>query len=120
MKKILVIEDETSLAQILQTQLSNAGFKITTIFDGKEASELLKAESFDLILLDLILPNFDGFEILEEMKKTKNKTPVIVLSNLGQKEDFQRAMGLGAINYFIKSDVTVADIISTIKKFFQK
>lgn len=120
MKKILIVEDETSLAQILQTQLSSAGFKITTIFDGKEALELLKIDSFDLILLDLILPNVDGFEILTELKKIKNKTPVIVLSNLGQKEDFQRAMDLGAVNYFIKSDVTVSSIIETVKNFLAK
>jgi DNA-binding response OmpR family regulator len=120
MKKILIIEDETSLTKILADELIAAGFDVSTVFDGRRALQTLKIEHFDLILLDLILPNVDGFEILAETKKMKIKAPIIVLSNLGQKEDIQKSMDLGATEYFVKSNVTVSSIVDFVTKFLKQ
>ena len=73
-------------------------------------------EKFDLILLDLIMPVMDGFELLEKMKERGLKTPVIVLTNLGQTEDAKKAKELGAVDYFIKSNTAIADVVKHIDK----
>ena len=87
--------------------------------DGKQAIELLNSEEFDLVLLDLILPKMNGFDILQTMKKEgKNiQTPVIVLTNLETSSDIQRAIELGAMTYLVKANYELADIVSKIKSF---
>ena len=115
-KKILIVEDERPMARALELKLENSGFKTRNVYDGKEALEVLKKNKFDLILLDLVMPNFSGFDLLLKLKQAKNKTPVIVSSNLGQEEDIKRSKDLSVLNHFVKSDTSIVELVSHIEK----
>ncbi len=115
-KKILIAEDEKPMANALSLKLGSAGFETQAVYDGEEAITILKKSKYDLILLDLVMPKKDGFAVLEELRKMKISTPVIVASNLGQEEDRKKAMDLGAKDYFIKSDTTLAAIVEQVRK----
>ena len=115
-KKILIAEDEKPMANALSLKLNSAGFETTLVYDGDSAISAAKSTSYDLILLDLVMPIKDGFFVLTELKKMKNNTPVIVSSNLSQDEDIKRARDLGARDYFIKSDTTLAQIVEKVKQ----
>ena len=114
-KMILIVEDEKPLAHALEMKLKNDGFITKTCINGSDALEEVKKNDYAMMLLDLIMPVVDGFAVLEGMKAAKLKTPVIVLSNLGQEEDRVKAKGLGAIDYFVKSNTPLADIIKRVK-----
>lgn len=114
-KKVLIVEDERPLVRALELKLKTAGFLTKGVFDGAQALEELKQEKYDLILLDLVMPNTDGFAVLEELQSRKNHTPIIVTSNLGQEEDFNRAKKLGAKDYFIKSNTSLAELVKQIQ-----
>lgn len=118
MKKIFIIEDEQSLREILMMRLKDAGFEIETAIDGAEALEKLKTITPDIILLDIILPKVNGFEVLEKIKEDIRikDIPVIVLSNLGQDTDIKRALDLGAADYFIKAQHSLLEIVELVKK----
>jgi DNA-binding response OmpR family regulator len=118
--KILVTEDEKPLAHALQFKLTKAGFEVELASDGEEALSILKKNSFDLIILDLIMPKLDGFGVLTELQKRKNKIPVIVASNLSQGEDAAKAKSLGAVDFFIKSDTPINDLVARVNKFLKK
>lgn len=119
-KKILLIEDDKFLSGILIKRLQDAEFEARLSETATDALNLLKREKVDLILLDLILPGMNGFDFLKEIK-TKNpeltEIPVIVLSNLGQDEEINRAKQLGAKNFLIKAHYTTKEIIEKIKEF---
>lgn len=110
-KQILIIEDERPLAHALELKLQHEGFDTAVALNGEDGLEKALAEKFDLILLDLIMPKIDGFTVLQELKDHNVKTAVIVLSNLGQDEDQQRAKTLGAVDYFVKANTPIAEII---------
>lgn len=110
-KRVLVVEDEKPMAYALQLKLTRSGFKTAVVFGGEEALELLGRENFDLIVLDLVMPNVDGFAVLEELRRRKIMTPVIVISNLGQEEDIKRAKALGVRDYFVKSDTSIVTLV---------
>ena len=113
-KKILVVEDEKPLAHALQLKFTHDGFEVDTATNGREGLEMALKNKYDAILLDLIMPHMDGFSFLQELKDKKIKTPILVLSNLGQSEDKERAKELGAVNYYVKSNTPIADIISAV------
>lgn len=115
-KTILLVEDEMPLAHALEMKLTHEGYAITTAANGVEALAEAKKGKYDLILLDLIMPMLDGFSVLTELKDRKVKTPVIVLSNLGQEEDRVKAKQLGAVDYFVKSNTPIAEIVSRIRQ----
>ena len=115
-KKVLIIEDEEALSTALQLKLSSAGFNVTVILNGKDGLETALSGSFDLILLDLILPLIDGFTILGKLKEAGKKTPVIVLSNLSQAEDVEKAKNLGALDYLVKSDIQLSKVLEYVQK----
>jgi len=114
-KKILIVEDEEPVARAPQLKLQRYGIESEIVPDGREALLRLSKEKFDLITLDLILPKMDGFDVLEEIRKKGNPVPVLVVSNLGQEEDIQRAKKLGAIDYFVKSNMQLAQIVERIR-----
>jgi DNA-binding response OmpR family regulator len=114
-KKILVVDDEKPLAKALELKLSHAGFDVKTAFDGREAIDAIKNNHFDLILLDLVMPKLDGFGVMLEMKQNNIQIPIIVTSNLSQKGDNDKAKELGAIEYFVKSNTPLSDIVNYIK-----
>lgn len=115
-KKILIVEDEKPISKALELKLSISGYNVRCAFDGIEAIELLKKEKFDLILLDLMMPKKDGFTVLQEMKDKGIKVPVIVSSNLSQSEDFSKAKQLGAVDFFVKSNTPIVEVVNNIKK----
>lgn len=113
MKKILIVEDDKYLANAHRVKLSKSGFEAMIAYDGEQAIQSMDSFNPDLILLDLIMPNKDGFAVLAELKQTPKwqHIPVIVTSNLSQKEDINRALELGAANYIIKSNSDLNDLL---------
>lgn len=120
--KILVVEDETFLVKIYAVKLKKEGFDVSIANDGEEAVRMAASVKPDLILLDLILPKMNGFEALEKIRATpeNKKTPVIVLSNLGQEEDIKRAEALGADDYLVKANFSIQDIVAKIRGTLDK
>jgi len=117
MKKILIIEDDKFLRELIVQKLLKEGFEISEAIDGEEGIKKIKEEKPDLILLDLILPGIDGFEVLSRAKKDPSlaSIPVIILSNLGQKDDVERGLKLGAVDYLIKAHFTPGEIIEKVR-----
>lgn len=116
-KKILIVEDEKSLAHALKFKLESAGYTVDVENDGASGLATIKSKKFDLVLLDLVMPKVNGFGVLEELKKIKNSTPVIVLSNLGQDTDIATAKRLGAKDFLIKSDTQLEGIVDKVRNF---
>jgi len=117
-QKILIVEDDAFLADIYKTKMEMEGFKVMVATDGEKGLKMIQTKAPDLVLLDILLPKMDGFAILEEAKKaeeTKN-IPIILLTNLGQNEDVERGLGLGAADYLIKAHFKPAEVASKIKK----
>lgn len=120
-KKILIIEDEATLQKALSEFLSLEGFEVLNALDGEIGIQKAKAEIPDMILLDIILPKKDGYEVIEDLKreeKTKN-IPIILLSNLGSSEDVEKAFSLGVTNYLVKADYKLEDIAKKIKEMLK-
>ena len=122
MKNILIIEDDAFLRDLISKKLSSVDFSISEAIDGESGLKKAKEESPDLILLDLLLPAMDGFEVLSTLKNDKKTSaiPIIILSNLGQKEDLDKGMGLGAADYLIKAQFTPEEIVAKVKGIFEK
>lgn len=114
-KKILIVEDEKPLAHALELKMTHEGYETTVASTGREGLEKASSGDYDLILLDLILPEVDGFAILEGLKAKSLKPIVVVLSNLGQDEDRKKAEEFGVKNYLVKSNVPLADIVKVVK-----
>lgn len=115
-KKILILEDEKPLAHALELKLTHEGFEVTTSDSGEVGVSLLEKEKFDLVITDLILPGVDGFGVLETMQSKKLHVPVMVMTNLNQEEDKKRAHDLGALDFFVKSNSTLSEIVEEVKK----
>jgi DNA-binding response OmpR family regulator len=116
-KTILIIEDDKFLRELIARKLNEEDFEVSEAVDGEEGIKKIKEEKPDLILLDLILPGIDGFEVLARMREdsTLSSIPVIILSNLGQKEDVEKGLKMGAVDYLIKAHFTPGEIIDKIK-----
>lgn len=118
-KKIIIVEDDRFLRKVYEEKFkSMEGYETLSAADGVSALDLIRKEHPDLVLLDLVLPEMDGFTVLEKLKVDPELAdiPVIILSNLGQEEDLIRGQELGAADYLIKSDVTIKSISEKIKK----
>ncbi len=115
-KKILIVEDDNFLRKLVVRKLVSEGYDVSEALDGEQGIKKAQTESPDLILLDLILPGVDGFEVLARIKSNKDTSliPVIILSNLGQKEDIEKGFNLGAVDYLIKAHFTPNEIIEKI------
>jgi DNA-binding response OmpR family regulator len=120
--KVLLAEDDKFISRAYKDGLSRAGFLVVPAMDGAEAFLKAKESIPDIILLDLIMPLKNGFEVLEEIKADSDlkKIPVIVLSNLGQETDIDKARMLGAADYMIKSNFSMKEIIEKINKVLEK
>lgn len=100
MYSILIVEDEQAIANLISTYLSNQGYRCTCAYDGQQGADLVEGERFDLILLDIMLPEIDGYELLEYIKPTQ--TPVIFLTARGEVNDRIRGLRMGADDYLVK------------------
>lgn len=120
-KKVLVIEDDKFLRELIVQKLIKEGYDISEAVDGEIGIKKIKEEKPNLVLLDLILPGIDGFEVLSQMKRESSlaSTPVIILSNLGQKDDVEKGLKLGAVDYLIKAHFTPGEIIDKIKSILK-
>lgn len=118
MKRILVVDDDKFLSGAISLKLQHEGYETKIATDGIEALEMLKAFFPDLIILDLVMPNKDGFATLKEIKADAmwKNIPVIIASNLGQKEDIDWGKKLGAVDYVIKADLSLKDLTEKIKR----
>ena len=121
-KTILLIEDDAFLANMYAAKLKMEGFQIITAEDGEKGLSLAVGGAAELILLDIMLPKMDGFEILTKLKKdSKTKAiPVILLTNLGEREDVDKGLALGADDYLIKAHFMPSEVVSKIKKLLAK
>ena len=118
MKNILLVEDDPFLVEIYNTKLKDSGFEVDTATDGEECLKKIGEKKPDIILLDIVLPNTNGWEILRKVGKDENlKTvKIIVLSNLSQKEEVDKGMQLGAVKFLIKSHFSPSEVVEEIKK----
>ncbi len=115
--RILLAEDEASIREVLSRRLQQAGYEIIEAKDGQAAIKLFKGNTVDVVLLDLVMPLKSGFDVLEEIRvKMKSKVPVIILSNLDQKEDLELTKNLGADEFIVKSNVSMRNLISRISR----
>ena len=118
MKKILFIEDEPTLQKAIGRYLEQEGYEIKNALDGDIGIKIAKKDKPDLILLDIILPKKDGFEVLKELKEdegTKN-IPVIILTNLESEDNIEKALSLGATTYLVKANYRLEEISKKIKE----
>ena len=122
MKSILLVEDDPFLIDIYTTKLKEAGFSVEVATDGEGGLRLITEKKFDLLILDIVLPQIDGWEILRKIKNEKLKTKnfrdlkIVVLSNLGQKDEVEKGIKLGATKYLIKAHYTPSEVIEEIKE----
>lgn len=121
MKQILLVEDDPFLADIYSTKLKASGFNIEVAPNGGKCLSLVEEKNFNLIILDIVLPEMDGWEILKKLKETKRAKflPVIILSNLSQKAEVEKGLKLGAVKYLIKAHYTPSEVVDEVKKIIK-
>lgn len=115
--RILIAEDEKAISNVLSIKLKNSGFEVDVANNGEEAIDLLSKNIYDVVLLDLIMPKVNGFEVLKSIKDSGKSVNVLVSSNLSQKEDIEKAKALGAKDYYVKSDITLSEIVDKVNKY---
>ncbi len=122
LKKIFIVEDDEFLRSLTVKRLEKENYNIAVAADGEQALKHLDTDSPDLVLLDLLLPGVDGFQVLEKMQGDANlsKIPVVVFSNLGQREDIEKAKGLGASDFLIKANFTLDDVVAKVNSYMNK
>ena len=118
-KKVVVVEDDEHISKVYEIKLAKENINAMVARDGEDGVTMITAEKPDLIILDLMVPKKDGFGVLEEIKKNPElaKIPVIILSNLGQKKDQDRAIALGANEYLVKMNYSIQEIIDKVKGY---
>jgi len=120
-KKILIVEDDKFLRELIVKKLSNEGYEVAEAADGEQGLQQIKEAAPELVLLDLILPGIDGFEVLAQKREDPfiARIPVVILSNLGQKEDVDKGLNLGAIDYLIKAHFTPGEIVEKVRSILK-
>jgi DNA-binding response OmpR family regulator len=111
-KKILVVEDEHSLASALDSHLQEAGFLTRVVYNGKDALEVIEREKFDMVLLDILMPEVDGWEVLKRL--TAQKTRTIIITNLNSEDDRQKGKTLGAEEFIVKANISLEDLVKNV------
>lgn len=116
---MLIAEDDKFLKNVLKSKLTAEGFQILMTSDGVETMEMVAKEKPDILLLDIIMPRKNGFDVLEEIRLNAQirDLPVIILSNLGQDEDVKRGLALGAVDFLIKSDHSLSEVVDKVKLY---
>lgn len=118
-KTVLIVEDDALLLNVLKLGFEKIGLEVLLASDGNEALERLSEKTPDIVLLDILLPQKDGFEVLQSIKKDPktSKVPVIIISNLAGAADVEKGRTLGASDYLIKARTSIDDLVETIKKY---
>ncbi len=119
---ILLIEDDSFLAQMYQTKLTLENYQVLVAGDGEKGLEMIRKHKPDLILLDIILPKLNGFDLMKQIRRNKilAPIPVILLTNLSQKEDVEKGLALGARDYLIKAHYMPSEVVAKIKKILSE
>lgn len=117
--KVLIAEDDDSIARLYQTYLEAHSFTIQRAQDGDEALEQIQSFKPDVLLLDIMMPEKNGFDVLEELKSSNNKLPVIVFTALSSEDEKKKALDYGVKAYFVKSQVIMSDILDKINEIVQ-
>ena len=120
MPKVLIVEDNVDLVDAYELVFEKEGFDVEVVFDGKQALEKLKTFHPEIVLLDIMMPYMNGFEFLQEVRKTDKDLIVVVNSNLSQDAEIKKSFDLGANEYLRKSDYTVFTLVDKIKQFLKK
>jgi len=122
MKKILIIEDDPFLSEMYSAKFIESGFETEVATDGKMGLIKVKSIQPDLILLDIVLPKMDGFEVLKKIKEDESMKdiPVVLLTNLGQKNEVEKGLSLGADEYIIKAHFTPTAVVTKVKEILNK
>jgi DNA-binding response OmpR family regulator len=115
---ILLVEDDTFLANIYKTKFEMEGFKISVSENGQDGLDDAKKKNPDIILLDILLPKLDGFAVLQKLKadSTLKDIPVILLTNLGQKDDVSKGLEMGAVDYLIKAHFKPSEVVNKVNE----
>lgn len=121
-KKVIIAEDDEHISKVYEIKLAREGINVLVARDGEEAIAKIIAEKPNLIILDLMIPKKDGFAVLGEVRKDPAiaHIPILVLSNLGQQKDQERAMSLGANEYLIKVDYPIQDVVDKVKGYLTR
>jgi CheY-like chemotaxis protein len=122
MTKIVVADDDRMFRKAAETILRRQGYAVATASDGEEALQLIRSEQPDIIVLDLIMPKLQGFDVLQVLKQDTRTSaiPVIVLSSLAQEQDKQEALDLGAVAYFNKSTFSLGELVNQVERTLTK
>ena len=122
MKKILIIEDDPFLSEMYDAKFTESGFETEIAIDGKQGLAKIKDIQPDLVLLDIVLPKMDGFELLKKLKEKEEtkKIPIILLTNLGQKSEVEKGLALGADEYIIKAHFTPTAVVARVREILNK
>jgi CheY-like chemotaxis protein len=120
-KKILIVEDDKFLRELMSKKLITLGYEVVSAADGESGLVMIKETKPDVVLLDLILPGINGFEVLEKAKQDPEITniPVVILSNLGQGEDIEKGLALGAKDFLVKAHFTPQEIVNKLKSILE-
>lgn len=116
---ILLVEDEEMLSSMYKTKFEKEGYTIAVAADGEAALETAKNGTFDIVLLDIILPKLDGFAVLKSLRAMDayKQVPIIMLTNLGQEEDVEKGKKLGATDYMVKANFTPSQVLEKVQAF---
>lgn len=117
-QKILIIEDEEILLNLLKKKISEEGFEVHIAKDGEAGLKIMKELKPDLVVLDIVMPKMGGFEVMEEMRKDKElkEIPVIIVSNSGQPVEINKAQELGARDWLIKTEFDPQEVVEKVRK----
>ncbi|MBU0671291.1 MAG: response regulator [Patescibacteria group bacterium] len=120
--KIGLVEDDKFLSKMYQSKLGMEGFEVFAAYDGQEGLDMVRAKKPDIVLLDLVLPKLEGWDVLKALKDDLNTKdiPVIILSNLGQEEDVRKGQAMGAADYLIKAHFIPKEVIEKIRTILEK
>lgn len=120
--KILIVEDEPFLLDLYDAKLNEAGFEVIKALNGTQGISLAQLELPNIILLDILMPKIDGYEMIINLKKSikTKKIPVIIFSNLSQKDEIEKGLKLGAKDFIIKTSVTPTEMVEKVKEYLRK
>ena len=119
---VLIIEDDSYISDMYKIKLESENFEVATAKDGIIGIKMLEKQKPDIILLDVVMPKMDGFDVLKIIKKNieLKEVPVVLLTNLGQKENVEKGFDLGADSYIIKAHFTPSEVIEKIREVLKK